>query len=75
MSQETEASPACRVCHSNQHVICYPNDHAQTICPECCAKAEHADGETGHYFVYERSERRHECRYCGIPRDCTDYQE
>lgn len=59
-----DPSLPCRVCGSKHDVICYgtPTD---TICPDCCATAEHADGETGHGFDYVRSERGHQCRYCG----------
>jgi len=66
-------SPPCRVCGKPDAVICYPDDHSQTICPDCCPKAEHADGETGHQFDYDRAERQHECRYCGIPKNCTEH--
>lgn len=68
-------TPPCRVCHSAKDVICYPDDHGQTVCPECCDKAEHADGETGHQFDYDRPERSWDCRYCGIPKQCTEYAE
>jgi hypothetical protein len=67
--------PPCRVCGKKDEVICYPDDHSQTVCPECCDKAEeHPDGEKGHQFYYDRWEG-HLCRYCGIPRNCTDYEE
>lgn len=67
-------TPPCRACNKTDDVICYPDDHALTVCPACCAKTqEHTDGESGHQFYYERGEG-HMCRYCGIPRDCTDYE-
>lgn len=59
-----DPSPPCRVCGSKHDVICYGTP-ADTICPNCCATAEHADGETGHGFDYQRSERGYQCRYCG----------
>lgn len=64
----------CRVCHSPKNVYVIPKDRSQTICFECCPKVEHADGETGHVFEYERSERDHVCVHCGVLRSCTDYQ-
>lgn len=69
------SSPPCRVCKKPDEVICYPDDHSQTVCPECCDKATHADGEEGHVWEYERPERRHICKYCGIPRECTAYED
>lgn len=73
---EEVATPPCRVCGQTQEVICYQEDKpGETVCPECCQKAEHSDGETGHQFDYKRDERGHTCRYCGINRDCTDYRE
>jgi hypothetical protein len=63
----------CRVCRKSDPVLCYPDDHALAICPECCAKVvEHPDGESGHQFIY--AEREHFCTYCGIDRACTDYE-
>ena len=63
----------CRACGKHDPVMCYPDDHSQAICPDCCVKAEHADGETGHVFIYDRWEG-HYCTHCGINRNCTDYQ-
>lgn len=64
--------PACRVCGRTEDIISYPDDPSQAICPTCCAAAHHPDGEDGHQFDYERSERQHICRYCGLPRSATD---
>ena len=66
--------PPCRVCHKTDNVICYPDDHALTICPDCCDKClEHPDGEKGHQWDYDKWERDDVCRYCGIQRRCTDH--
>lgn len=75
MSIFTEVIPPCRKCGNNKDIIVYPDDHALTICPTCCKTAQHPDGEDGHQFEYQRDERRHICKYCGIPRDCTDWEE
>lgn len=74
-SYEAAKVPPCRICQSVKDVIVYPDDHSQAVCPDCCAKAGHLDGETSHQFDYDRGERHHVCRYCGIRRDCTDYRE
>lgn len=66
-------TPPCHICKSADEVICYPDDHSETVCPDCCPKAVHTNGETGHEFQYERGNRQWECIHCGIPRDCTDY--
>ncbi len=67
-------TPPCRVCGKTDPVIQYPDAHELTICPDCCGNvAEHPDGEKGHQFDYDRWEG-HYCRYCGIPRNCTDYE-
>lgn len=67
-------TPPCRVCNKSDGVICYPDDHSLTICPDCCAKVvEHPDGEKGHQWEYDRSERQHICTYCGIFRNCTEW--
>lgn len=66
-------SPPCRVCGKTEPVICYPDDHSQTVCPDCCDKAEHHDGETGHVWEYDPHERDRVCIHCGIPRRCTEY--
>src|SRR5262245_9600664 len=71
--QLVRLTPPCRVCGKTGEVICYPEDHSQTICPDCCKKAEHADGEDGHVWVYSKSERGDECKHCGIPKCDTDY--
>lgn len=58
-------APPCSICASADNIICYPDDHALTICPDCCARAEHPDGETGHQYSYEPGERDHFCDRCG----------
>lgn len=72
-----DKTPGCRVCGKDAPVLCYdPQHHETAICPECCGKgAEHANGETGHEWEYDRYERDHACVHCGIFRRCTDYQE
>jgi hypothetical protein len=68
--------PYCRVCGDIDEVICFPPANpAGAICPECCDKATHDDGETGHVWEYDRWERDHQCIHCGIMRRCTDYVE
>ena len=69
-------TPPCRVCGKIEPVMCFPaeeTDRAKTICPDCCAEAEHDDGETGHVFKYDSGARESICEKCGIPRCCTDY--
>lgn len=68
-----ETSPKCRVCNSDKGVLVYPEDSTQAICPDCCDKAEHADGETGHVWEYDRHERGSVCIHCGICRRDTGY--
>lgn len=67
-------SPPCRVCGKAAEVICYPDDHSQTVCPECCDTAEHANGEKGHEWIHDKWEGWY-CAHCGIPRNCTQYEE
>lgn len=53
----------CRECRKEADIICWPADAPEkAICPDCCAKSE-----DGHKFEYVRGERRHECKYCGVP--------
>jgi hypothetical protein len=73
--EEEMPTPPCRVCQKTDPVLVYPDQHGMTICPECCAKAEHPDGEKGHQFKYDPADRTHWCDYCGIDRKCTDYEE
>lgn len=70
-------TPPCRVCGDAANVACYPSDHLEhTICVTCCeAGAEHHDGETGHGFDYDRTERDRVCRYCGQFARNTDYYD
>jgi hypothetical protein len=65
-------TPPCRKCGKAEPVICYPDDHSQTVCPDCCPSVEHADGETGHVWKYDKWERDDVCQHCGIQRRCTD---
>ncbi len=67
------ATPPCRACGKADDVIVYPDDHALTICPDCCDKASHPDGETGHQWEYDKWERDRVCVYCGIPWRCTEH--
>lgn len=68
-------TPPCRACGLSEKVICFPDNHALAICPDCCDKtAEHPDGENGHQWEYDKWDGW-QCRYCGIPRNCTEYEE
>ena len=67
-------TPPCRVCGKTEEVIQYPTDNpAGAVCPECCDKAEHANGETGHEWECDAWERDRVCLHCGVPRKCTPY--
>lgn len=68
------AIPPCRICGKRETVAVYDEKNLQNaICPECCEKgAEHADGETGHVWEYDRSERGQVCQKCGIPEHVDD---
>lgn len=63
-------NPICRLCGRTEDIITWP-DEGEVICPKCCEKAEHPDGESGHQFSYEKGEGWI-CKYCGINRN---YQE
>lgn len=53
----------CCKCGSDDVAVYKREDNA--LCPACCEKTEeHADGESGHHFDYERDERGYRCRYC-----------
>jgi hypothetical protein len=67
-------TPPCRVCQKAEPIIVYPDDHALAICPDCCDKADHPDEEKGHQWEHDRWEGWL-CRYCGIQRKCTNYEE
>ncbi len=67
-------SPPCRVCKLTDPVLVYPDQHELTICPACCDKADHPDGEQGHQWEHDKWDGWC-CRYCGIPRNCTEYEE
>lgn len=73
MNSASEASaPVCRVC--NKPVAVWRTEQPeQAICMDCCATAEHPDGETGHQFEYVRGERTYSCRYCAAPADNDFY--
>lgn len=66
-------TPPCRVCGLSEKVLCFPDNHPETVCPDCCDKAEHPDGEKGHQFTHDNWERDGVCDYCGILRRCTDH--
>lgn len=66
-------TPPCRICRNSDGVICYPDDYSLTVCPVCCEKAEHPDGEIGHVWVHNPHIRGYECDKCGIDRNCTNY--
>lgn len=57
-------APKCRACGKSEPVLIYSDDDSQTICPDCCPKAEHSNGETGHEIVYHRGDG-HYCQHCG----------
>jgi hypothetical protein len=59
-----QVSPVCCVCHGP--VNCWRDEAPQeAVCVGCCEGVEHSDGETGHVFEYERSERDWMCKHCG----------
>ena len=66
-------SPPCRACGLSEKVICFPDNHAMTVCPDCCDNADHPDGEHGHKWTHDHWERDWVCDYCGILRQCTEY--
>lgn len=64
----------CRCCGTRDIITWWWEKPWETICPDCCgAGAVHADEETGHQFEHQGG-GEHLCRYCGIPRNCTDWQ-
>jgi len=68
-------TPPCRVCGKTAEVICYREEQPElTICPDCCDKADHPDGEHSHQWVYDEWEGWI-CTYCGIHRGCTEYED
>lgn len=68
----TPESPPCRICKSKEHVVSYPDNHSETVCPECCGNADHGDGERGHQFEFHYGEGW-TCRYCGDERGPWNY--
>lgn len=68
-------SPPCRGCGLSDKVLCFPDNQALAVCPDCCDKAEHPDGETGHKWEHDQWERGRVCVHCGIPRRYTDYDQ
>lgn len=64
----------CRGCGLSDKVLVF-SDKQLAVCPDCCDKAEHADGWTGHKWEHDEWERGRVCVYCGIPRRHTDYSE
>jgi hypothetical protein len=71
------SAPPCRVCGKAEWVACYEPEHPErAICVECCGEGpEHHDGETGHGFDYDPTERDRVCRYCGQFAAITDYYD
>lgn len=66
-ARKNHSAPPCRVCLSVEKVCVYPLDEPfLAVCPDCCETALHSDGECGHVFEYERSERGRVCAKCGI---------
>jgi hypothetical protein len=75
-ARKNHTSPPCRVCLSVDKVAVYDGANPfLTVCPDCCETGvEHADGEAGHVWVYERSERGNVCDKCGqIEHDDVGY--
>ena len=67
-------TPPCRVCGKTEWVASYREEAPKkAICIECCATAKHDDGETGHVFTYDPSERDRVCDHCGQFARNTDY--
>lgn len=68
-----DETPPCRICRGRHEVVVYDTKRREdTICQTCCETAMHADGETGHVWEYERSERGNVCQKCGIPEHADD---
>lgn len=66
-ARKNHSAPPCRVCLSVEKVCVYPLDEPfLAVCPDCCETALHSDGENGHVFEYDRSERDSICTKCGI---------
>lgn len=66
--------PAPFICHKcGADTLCAPDPPATAICPGCCEKTEHENGETGHEYIYARHEG-HYCNHCGEepPREWHD---
>ena len=69
-------TPPCRVCGKTEWVAAYwPENPERAVCVECCGTAEHHDGETGHVWSYDRSERDRVCDHCGQFARNTDYYD
>jgi hypothetical protein len=68
--------PPCRVCKKVEPVLVYEDTDLQwTICPDCCEKATHPNGETGHLWEHDRHEKDYLCEWCGIARRHTNHVE
>lgn len=70
----------CCVCLSNKDVIIYDVETKSgtfTYCPTCCGKTQKPNGEEGHEFEYDRSERGRYCVWCSepVPLDYYYYDE
>ena len=73
VARSNHTCPPCRVCLSSEHVGVFdPLNLFLAICPECCGTANHPDGETGHVWEYDRSERGNVCQKCGVPEHSDD---
>jgi len=72
-ARSTHTTPPCRVCLKAEHVGAFdPLNLFLAICPICCETANSPDGETGHVWEYDRSERGNVCQKCGIPEHADD---
>lgn len=72
MTGFTQIFVHCRVCHKHENVVSWPSDKpSNAICPPCCAKTEHPDGESGHQFYYE-GPNEFLCTYCGDNAECSE---
>lgn len=64
-----DKTPPCRECGRTEWVaVWHPARPDETICMECCDQAEHADGETGHFFDRGSALAVSSCIYCGTER-------
>lgn len=65
--------PPCRVCGKTEQVAIYREDAPErTVCMDCCAAAQHHDGEDGHQFSHHHG-TGWACDYCGVDRNPSNY--